>query len=362
MDMEQEEKKVRVAITHGDTNGVGYELIFKTFAEQGMLELCMPIIYGSPKLATFHRKMLNIPAQFTIISKAEDASDNKVNMLTCIEDEVKVDVGTHTPESEQAAQKAVDRAVEDYKNHLFDVLVTAPAANRHKQLSDGNDKGTLRMLIGERMMVGFATSQLPIKDVPGVINTDLITDKLKTMHLTLKRDFRITNPRIAVLALNPQEDPDAPLSDEDLNAIYPAVEAMSNENKLVFGPFSADKFFGALAYEHYDAVLAMYYDQGAVPFFTIEGEKGVEYTAGTDIIHTSPDNDPDYPIAGQGKADEAPMRNAIYTAIDIFRNRANYDEAHENPLPKLYHEKKDESEKVRFAIPKKKEPDANKEE
>ena len=361
-----EERKIRVAITHGDTNGIGYEVIFKAFAEPEMLELCTPIIYGSPKVAAYHRKAMEMEANFSIINKAEEAQDGRLNLLTTFDEEVKVELGTPSKEAGTAAFKALERAMEDYKKGLFDVLVTAPI-NKNNIQSDqfhfcghteyieervGNGKEALMILLNERLRVALVTTHLPIKDVAQAITKDNIIKKATILHESLRRDFRISKPRIAVLSLNPHAGDNGVLGKEEEETIIPAIQQLSESGINAYGPYPADGFFGSGSYTAFDAVLAMYHDQGLAPFKTVALEDGVNYTAGLPIVRTSPDHGTAYDIAGKGVADANSFRQAIYTAIDVFRNRANYDEPLANPLKKLYHEKRDEGEKVRFTIPK----------
>lgn len=361
-----EEKMIRVAITQGDTNGVGYEVILKTFADPAMLELCTPIIYGSPKIAAYHRKALNLETNFSIINRAEEARNGRVNLLACFDDDVKVDLGQPSPEAGQAAFKALDRAMTDYRSGLFDVLVTAPinkatiqnpgfhfpGHTEYIETSVGEGNKALMILMNENLRVALVTTHLPIKDVSKAITKEAIIEKAKIFHQSLKRDFRISNPRIAVLSLNPHAGDNGLLGSEEQDVIKPAIEELEKMGIQAFGPYPADGFFGNNTYYHFDGVLAMYHDQGLAPFKTIALESGVNFTAGLPIIRTSPDHGTAYDIAGQGKADENSFRQAVYTAIDVYRNRQNYDEPLKNPLPKLFHEKRDDSEKVRFAIPK----------
>lgn len=362
-----EDRKIRVAITHGDTNGIGYEMIFKTFAEQEMLELCTPIIYGSPKVAAYHRNVLGIQANFSIISKADEAHDGRMNLLTVFEDDVKVDLGKPSDESGAAAVKALERAIEDQKNGLVDAIVAAPVNestfkkngkvfNGQSALLESELKSgakTLRMIIGKKLRLAFATTDIPLKEVSTAITKELIEEKASALYDTLRRDFRITNPRIAVLALNPSIDKDNAQNSEETLIIKPAIEKLESEGKQAFGPYTAEEFFGEAQYAAFDGVLAMYKDQGIIPYRTIEQENGLKLSAALPVIMTQPDMGPEFRKAGKGEAEEQPMRNAIYMAIDIARNRASYDEPLKNPLKKLYHEKRDESEKVRFNIPKK---------
>lgn len=353
-----EDRKIRIAITHGDTNGVGYEVILKTFADPMMFELCTPIIYGSPRVAAYHSKTLGIDTPFTIISNAEEANENRLNLLTVIEEEVKVDLGEPTPESGEAAKKAIDRALADYKAGLFDVLVTAPVCknsingfNGHtdyiEKALDNGEKG-MTILTNEDLRVALVTNNVAIKDVAESITKQKILEKARIFHQALRRDMRISSPRIAVLALNPRCGEDGVLGDEEQTIIKPAIDELSEQGIQIFGPYAADDFFGRCAYFRFDGVLAMYHDQGQTPFKAVAYENGVRYSAGLDLIRTAPAHGANFAVAGKNQTDEQSLRNAIYTAIDVWRNRQEFDEPLQNPLPKLYHERRDDSEKVRF--------------
>ena len=359
-----ENKKIRVAITQGDTNGVGYEVIFKVFEDPTMLELCTPIIYGSSKIAAYHKKALNKETNFSVINSAEEARDGRLNLLSCFEDEIKVEFGQPSEEAGGAAFKALDRAMTDFRKGLYDVLVTAPinkatiqspgfhfpGHTEYIETSLGEGKKALMILMNDRLRVALVTTHLPIKDVATAITKEIIMEKATIFHQALKRDFRISNPRIAVLALNPHAGDNGLLGAEEKNIISPAIEALAKKGIQAFGPYPADGFFGAGTFNYFDGVLAMYHDQGLAPFKTIALDNGVNYTAGLPIIRTSPDHGTAYDIAGQDKADENSMRQAIYTAIDVFRNRQFYDEPLQNPLPKLFHEKREDGDKARFAV------------
>lgn len=361
-------KKIRVAITHGDTNGIGYELIFKAFSEPEMLEYCTPIIYGSPKVAAYYRKAMNLPAQFSIIQKAEDAEDGRINLLPAVDEEVKVDMGMPTQESGTAAIKALDRAMTDYRDELFDVLVTAPVNNQNAQFEGFQFKGHkeyietclgegakgLSILCGGDLRIASVTGKTPLKDVPAAITQELIIEKVKQMHTSLKRDFMITNPRIAVLALNPSNNGEESCGPEEASIIIPAIDQLAEQKIQAFGPYPADEFFGNGHFVEFDGIMTMYHDQATTPFHSLYTEDGVLFTAGLPLVHTAANTTPSYSITGCNEADAISFRHAIYLALDAFCNREDYDEAYEKPLPKLYHEKRDESEKVRFSIPKKK--------
>ena len=328
-----EERKIRVAITHGDTNGIGYD--------PTMLELCTPIVYGSPKVASYHRKALGLETQFSIVDKAEEARDGRLNLLTAFDEEVKVEFGTPTDESDTAARKAVARAKEDLQKGLYDVLVQAPMRSN---ANPGKEDKSLTMMVSDLVRIGLVTTHLPLKDVPGAVTVEKIVDKAAIFFASLRRDFRISNPRIALLALNPQ------LGSEEETIIKPAIEQLEKQGIQAFGPYVADDYFGEKMYYDFDGVLAMYDDQGLVPFKTLAVDGGVKLKAGISAICTTPDHGPAFDIAGKGVADEQSMRQAIYTAIDMYRHRIDYDEPLAHPLPKLYHEKREDGEKARFAV------------
>ena len=356
-----EEKKIRVAITHGDTNGIGYETIFKTFSDPAMFELCTPIIYGSPKIAAYHRKNLGMQANFTIISKAEDAQENKVNMLTTFEEEVKVDIGTPSKLSVQAAGKALLRAMTDFGRGLYDVLVTAPV-NPEESLDDTDTfvsqtqfietktataGKALQIYVNEGFRIASATGDKPLGEALQTLTKELIIDRAKTFIESLRRDFRLSNPRLALLQVNPKAD------SEEENILKPAIEELHEVSLGVYGPYVADEYFSQGFYRQFDGTLAIHYDQAMTPFRLLSHDDSTSLITGLPIIATAPFSGPCFEIAGKGIADENDLRQAIYLAIDTCRNRINYDEPRENPLKKLYHEKRDESEKIRFAIPKK---------
>ena len=361
----EQEKKIRVAITQGDTNGVGYEVILKAFQDPTILELCTPIIYGSPKIATYHKKALNLETNFAIINNAEEARDGRVNLLACHDDEIKIEFGQPSAEAGQAAFCALDRAMTDYRSGLYDVLVTAPinkatiqnpgfhfpGHTEYIETSLGEGKKALMILMNDVLRVALVTTHLPIKDITKAITKEAIIEKATIFHQSLRRDFRISCPRIAVLSLNPHAGDNGLLGAEEKDIIQPAIEQLAENGIQAFGPYAADGFFGSGSFYYFDGVLAMYHDQGLAPFKTIALDNGVNFTAGLPIVRTSPDHGTAYDIAGQGKADENSLRQAIYTAIDIWRNRQNYDEPLQNPLPKLFHEKREDGNKARFAQP-----------
>lgn len=362
------DRLIRVGITHGDTNGIGYEVILKTFEDPTMLELCTPIVYGNPKVATYHRKMLGIETPFTIINNASDAHNGQLNILVTKEDEVKMDIGVATPESGQAALAAIDKAMEDWSKGLFDALVTAPVSKGvisalnsdflgHTEYIEhhlGNGKKALMILMNENLRVALVTTHTAISEVAASITKEAIMEKTRIFYEALHRDLRVSCPRIAILALNPHAGDNGLVGKEEQEIIIPAIKEIVESGIQAYGPFPADGFFGSGSYRSFDGVLAMYHDQGLAPFKTLAADEGVNFTAGLPIVRTSPDHGTAYDIAGRGEASENSFRQAVYAAVDIFRNRSNYDEAYADPLPKLYHEKREEGEKSRFSIPKKK--------
>lgn len=354
-------RKIRVALTHGDTNGIGYELIFKTFAAPEMLELCTPIIYGSPKIAAYHRKALDIQANFSIINTADEVCDGRINLMTCFDDEVKVELGTPTEESGQAAVRALDRAMTDYREGVYDVLVAAPMSadgikfgnltfdslENYLQTCLGEGKQTTTLYLNDFMHVAMVADDQPLKAAMESITLENIVHKAAILYLTLKRDLRVANPRIAVLGLNPKAD-----GAEEQEIIRPAVAKLSDAGMCAFGPYAAETFFGSNEYDAFDGILAMYHDQAMLPFKTLSLEEGVSTIANLPIVCTKTNYTPMFEVAGQGVINENPLRQAVYLAIDIYRNRFNYDEPMKNPLPKLYHERREDRGKGRFNAPK----------
>jgi len=354
--------KIRIGITQGDINGVGYEVILKTFSDPVMLELCTPIIYGSPKVAAYHRKALDLQTNFTIINSAAEAPHNKLSVVNCTDDEIKVEFTKPTSEAGKAAFEALEKAAEEYKSGLIDVIVTAPI-NKHtiqsadfsfpghteyleKKLGEGNK--SLMILMKDDFRVALVTGHIPVADIAKSVTKENIIEKLTIFSQSLKQDFRIDNPRIAVLALNPHAGDNGLIGKEEEEIIIPAIKEMTEKGIQCFGPYPADGFMGAGNFAHFDGVLAMYHDQGLAPFKSIAMDEGVNYTAGLPVIRTSPAHGTAYDIAGQGIASEDSFRQAIYVAIDVFRNRRYEKAIHINPLRKQYYEKRDDSDKLKL--------------
>lgn len=357
-----ENSKIRVGITQGDINGVGYEVILKAFSDPVMFELCTPVIYGSPKVAAYHRKALDIQTNFSIINSASEAGHNRLNVVNCTDDEVKVEFAKPDPEAGKAALGALERAVEDYKSGLIDVIVTAPI-NKHTIQSDefyfhghteyieerlGNGDKALMVLMKEDFRVALVTTHIPVREIATTITKELIQEKLMIFHQCLKQDFGIGAPRIAVLSLNPHAGDGGLLGMEEQEMIIPALKEMEEKGILCYGPYAADGFMGSGNWRHFDGILAMYHDQGLTPFKALAMDDGVNYTAGLPVVRTSPAHGTAYDIAGKGVASEDSFRQAIYVAIDVFRNRQREKIAHANPLRKQYYEKRDDSDKLKL--------------
>lgn len=348
--------RLRVGITHGDFNGVGYEVILKMLDDPRIVELCTPIIYGSAKIAAYYRKGLDLAfnIQLNQIQQASQAKPEAVNIVNVIGQEAHIAPGESTAEAGEAAFAALERAVADLKEGNIDVLLTAPI-NKANIQSDtfrfpghteylasaiGDGAEPLMILFNDRIRVALVTTHLPLAKIAEAITEEAIVEKLRLFNKSLTADFAIVKPRIAVLSLNPHAGDGGLLGAEEKEIIAPAIERARNELKIhAFGPYPADGFFGNGLYTKFDGVLAMYHDQGLAPFKTIAMESGVNFTAGLPYVRTSPDHGTGYDIAGKGEASEASMRAALYAAIDIYRSRRNYGEMTASPLPKLYHER-----------------------
>ena len=358
----EENRRIKVGITHGDINGIGYEVILKAFSDPTMLELCTPVVYGSPKVATYHRKTMDIQTNFSIVNSVEDVQDDRLNILACTEDELKVELTKPTQEAGKAALVALERALQDYREGMIDVLVTAPI-NKHTIQSDsfqfpghteyieeraGNGKKALMILLKDDFRVALVTGHIPIKDISATITKELIMEKMSIFHRSLKQDFGIDNPRIAVFSLNPHAGDNGVIGTEESEVIIPAIKEMRAKGVQCFGPYPADGFMGSGNFCHFDGILAMYHDQGLAPFKALAMDEGVNFTAGLPIVRTSPAHGTAYDIAGKGIASEGSFRQAIYTAIDVFRNRLIEKEIHARPLRKQYFDRRDDSDTLKL--------------
>lgn len=343
--------KIKVGITHGDTNGIGYEVILKTLEDNRLADLCTIVVYGSAKAASFYRKAMELPqVQFTRIDSDADARDGVFNIVNVVGEDLKIEPGVASEAAGAAALAALEAAVADLRAGNIDVLVTAPIDKHSIQSPDFKfpghteylqssladeehpDAKALMVLCTDYLRVALATAHMPIAEVPGALTKELIKDKLKDFDLSLRRDFGIQNPRIAVLSLNPHAGERGLLGKEEEETIIPAIAEAQADKILAFGPYAADGFFGSESYRAFDGVLAMYHDQGLAPFKTIAMDQGVNFTAGLPFVRTSPDHGTGYDIAGKGQASAESMRSAIYMALDIYRNRGRHEDAYRRPL------------------------------
>lgn len=340
-----EERLPRIGISIGDLNGVGLELIMKTFSDPDMLSLCTPIVFGSSKVVSYHRNALDMrDFNFHIVQNVEDALEGKPNLVNCWKEEVKMDFGQVSPEVGSYAAKSLEAACDAVEAKQVDAIVTAPINKESIQSSDFQfaghtdylesrfkSKATMFFLSPE-LKLGLATVHVPLEKVTSLITEDLLSQKIKAIHNSLKQDFHLPKGRIAILALNPHAGDQGLMGKEDMEIVQPSIEKLRDQGIMAFGPYPADSFFGASAYKDFDAVLAMYHDQGLVAFKSLTFGEGVNYSAGLPIIRTSPDHGTAFDIAGQGKADPSSFRAAVYAAIDLARARDISAEISANPL------------------------------
>lgn len=338
--------KIKIGISIGDVNGIGLEVIIKTLADSRIMDYCTPIVYGHTKVASFHRKALNITDfQFNVIAEPAQANAKRANMINCWEEDVKIEMGQSTETGGKYAFKSLERAVNDLVAGNIDALVTAPI-NKHNIQSDAfhfaghteylqekaGAKDSLMFLISDDLRVGVVTGHIPVNDIAQKITQEGILSKLKMMNESLKKDFWIRKPKIAVLGLNPHAGDNGLIGGEEIETIIPAIELAKASGILAMGPYAADGFFANGSYKKFDAVLAMYHDQGLIPFKQISFESGVNFTAGLNIVRTSPDHGTAYDIAGKDQASETSFREALFAAIHIVKNRKESAELAENPL------------------------------
>ncbi len=342
--------KIRVGITHGDTNGIGYEVILKLLEDQRLADLCTITVYGSAKAASFYRKAMELPQiQLNKVDSASQARDGVFNIVNVVGEDLKIDPGMESEAAGAAALAALDAACADLKEGAIDVLVTAPINKHSIQSSSFSFPGhteyleasfstpeephkALMILCADSLRVALVTAHLPLTKVAETITKELVFDKIMQFNSSLKRDFGIHAPRIAVLSLNPHAGENGLLGSEEGEIITPAIAEARAARVMAFGPYPADGFFGSGHFAAFDGVLAMYHDQGLTPFKTIAMDSGVNFTAGLPYVRTSPDHGTGYDIAGKGVASPDSLRNALYAAIDIFRNRERHDNAYRSPL------------------------------
>lgn len=342
-----ESGKLKIGITHGDLNGIGYEIIIKALSDNRIPELFIPVVYGHSKVASYHRKSLSIGEfNFNIVKNAENAVDKKVNLINIYEHDVKIELGQSTQIAGKLALDALKRAVEDLRKGSIDAVVTAPINKENIQsnefsfpghteffASSFNSRHHMMMMVSNDLRIGVATGHIPLKDVVDQITPQLIEGKLRIMNYSLLRDFGIRKPKIAVLGLNPHAGESGLLGKEEEEIITPVIRKLQDEDFLIYGPFPADGFFGSNDYRKFDGILAMYHDQGLIPFKSLAFDSGTNFTAGLPIVRTSPGHGTAYDLAGKDQASPSSMLAAIFTAIDIVNYRKMYEEISSEPLP-----------------------------
>jgi len=344
--MNTNENIIKIGITHGDVNGIGYEIIIKSFALPYFLDYCIPVVYGSSKVASYHKKTVDVKDfMFNLVKNAESAKEKRVNIVNVTEDEVKIDLGTSTEIAGKLSLMALEQAVDDLKKNHIDVLVTAPINKYNIQSAGFNFPGHteylaqkfnvndfLMLMVADELRIGTVTGHIPLKDVPSVLTSNLILKKIQILNKSLIEDFNIRKPKIAVLGLNPHASDCGLLGNEEKDIIMPAIEKSFNNGILTFGPFPADGFFNSPDYKKYDGVLAMYHDQGLIPFKILACDEGVNFTAGLPFVRTSPAHGTAYDITGKNIASHKSLSEAILLSIKIFQNRKEFKELTSNPL------------------------------
>ncbi|MBN1952957.1 MAG: 4-hydroxythreonine-4-phosphate dehydrogenase PdxA [Bacteroidales bacterium] len=338
--------KIVVGITHGDINSISYEVIIKALMDNRILDSYIPVVYGSPKVAAYHRKALNIDNfSFNTVKSPEEANAKRANIINCIDEDVRVELGKSTSYAGKASIEALEIATQDLADGKIDVLVTGPI-NKYNIQSDKfqyaghtdflesrfDTEGALMFMINQYFRIGVLTAHIPLSKVPEYITRDSVMRKVRIMNQSLIKDFGIRKPRIAVLGLNPHAGDNGVIGDEEQKEIVPALDALREENILAFGPFPADGFFGSGHFSRFDGILAMYHDQGLIPFKSMDYHGGVNFTAGLPIIRTSPAHGTAFELAGKDQASPESLRHAIYLACDIFAARNGFAELTANPL------------------------------
>lgn len=328
-------KNPKIGITIGDVNGIGPEVIIKVLRDNRLIKYVTPVIYGSTKVLSYYRKALkHEDFQYSQVKHDQGFNPKKVNVVNCWQDMIEIEIGTDSKQAGKAALDALKKAGQDLKEGIIDAVVTAPINKHNIQSEDFNfpghtefftsiteEKDSLMLMVNENLRIGVATGHIPLNQVSQNLTEELLESKLSILIHTLKKDFSISKPKVAVLGLNPHAGEEGLLGNEENDLIRPLVKNFKNNGHLVFGPFPADGFFGKGEFKKFDGILAMYHDQGLIPFKTMAYQSGVNYTAGLPIIRTSPDHGTAYSIAGKGVADESSMRSAIMMAYDIYKSR-----------------------------------------
>ena len=341
-----EQRKIRVGISVGDINGVGIELILKTFEDKRMLELCTPVVFASDKVIAFYKKKVGTPVQTHFIQDFSKLNDEKINVFKSWDGDVKVEIGTPTPASGEKAFKSLEKATEALNNNDVDLLLTAPISKDNIQSEDFSFPGhteyleskidgeSLMILMSDKIRVGLVTGHIPVASVAESLTKELIQKKIDIMYHSLKQDFAISKPRIAVLGLNPHCGDNGVIGTEDDQLIAPIMQEYQDKGMLVYGPYAADGFFGNASYENFDGVISMYHDQGLVGFKAISFGEGVNFTAGLEKVRVSPDHGTAFDIVGKGKADISSFKKALFQGIEIVKHRNEYKNLTKNVLKK----------------------------
>lgn len=342
--MVKNKENIIVGISIGDLNGIGSEVVLKTFEDPRMLEICTPVVFANAKIISFLRKSANVNLHINGIDDLSQIVLGKFNVVNVWKEGVNIDFGKNDDNVGKYAIRSFAEATKALKEEKIDVLVTAPINKYNIQsdeykfpghtdyLNSELEGNALMLMVHDKLRVGLLTDHVPVNEVAKHISAELIEKKIETIEQTLITDFKISKPKIAVLGLNPHSGDNGVIGKEEEEVIKPTIAKMFNEGKMVFGPYSSDAFFGSNQYEKFDAILAMYHDQGLIPFKTLAFGKGVNYTAGLDKVRTSPDHGTAFDIAGKGKADHASFKEAVYLAIDVYVNRNEYKELTKRPL------------------------------
>ncbi|WP_461532561.1 4-hydroxythreonine-4-phosphate dehydrogenase PdxA [Sinomicrobium sp.] len=341
---------IKVGISIGDVNGIGGEIILKTFEDSRMLEFCTPVIFAGNKVIAFQKKHFNINVNYNGIQQASQAVEGKINIVNISRNTPKIEFGKETEEAGAYAVLSLKSAVEALKAGEIDVLVTAPVNKSNIQsdefrfpghtdyLAQALEGEALMFMVTDELKVGLLTDHIAISEVSRHITPELVKKKVQKIHDSLLRDFRVRKPKIALLGINPHSGDNGVIGKEDDRVLRPVIAELFEKGIMVFGPYSADSFFGSESHKGFDAVLAAYHDQGLVPFKTLSFGRGVNYTAGLEKVRTSPDHGTAYGIAGKGEADFRSFKEAVFTAIRIYKNRQEYAEITANPLKNLARE------------------------
>ena len=340
----KKEENIIVGISIGDLNGIGGEIILKTFEDPRILEFCTPVIFASVKTISFLKNHLKVNINFNGVNNIKQITHKKINVFNVWNDRINIEFGKEDFKIGEFAIKSLEAATKYLKEGDIDVLVTAPL-NKHNiqsekfkfpghtdYLAKELDGKSLMFMVTDTLRVGLLTDHVPVKDIANHITPKLIREKIETVHHSLKSDFRISKPKIAVLGINPHTGDNGVIGVEDDTVLRPTLKTIKDEGKLVFGPYAADSFFGSDNHKNFDAIIASYHDQGLIPFKTLSFGQGVNYTAGLSKVRTSPDHGTAYEIAGKNKADHTSFKEAVFCAIKIFKNREEYASLIEKPL------------------------------